>query len=188
MLILSSPSGGGKGTAVEHLLKSQKFTLSVSCTTRTKTEKETDGVDYYFITIDEFFKRAAKGDFLEHKEVYPGVFYGTPKSEVSRAKEEKRILLLDIDVDGARGVRETGETALYAFIDSGDDLEVYRERIIRRGREEGGEIEKRIARIPYELARGRKDADLRIRNYGSIEKYHYNLKIFLFLEEIKYLS
>lgn len=184
MLILSSPSGGGKGTALEYLLKSKKFTLSVSCTTRPKTEKEIDGVDYYFITTDEFVERIEKGDFLEYKEVYPGVFYGTLQGEISRAKEEKKVLLLDIDVDGAREIKILKEKALYVFIDSGDDLEVYRERIIRRGREKEGEAERRLARVPYELKSGRENADLRIKNSGSIEEYHLELNIVLFLQKI----
>lgn len=177
MLILSSPSGGGKGTAIEYLLKSQKFTLSVSCTTRPKTEKEIDGVDYYFITTDEFIERTRKGDFLEYKEVYPGVFYGTLRGEISRAEEEKKILLLDIDVDGAREVKILKEEALYVFVDSGDDLRVYKERILKRGREKEGETKRRLVRIPYELKSGRENADLRIKNSGSIEEYYRELDI-----------
>ena len=117
------------------------------------------------------------------------MFYGTLESEAPRAKREKKILLLDIDVNGAKEVKTLKEEALYVFIDSGDDLGVYKERILKRGREkEEEQIKRRLTRIPYELKSGRENADIRIKNSGSIEEYYHELNIVLFLEELNYFN
>ena len=85
VLIFSAPSGSGKSTIVHHLMERRSdLEFSVSATSRVPRGEEKDGVDYYFISEDEFRKRIAQGDFVEHEEVYPGRFYGTLKKEVQK--------------------------------------------------------------------------------------------------------
>ncbi len=114
-LIVSGPSGAGKTTVCRQLLQEQTdLHFSVSCTTRAPRAGEQDGVDYYFLSREVFCQRLEAGDFLEHAEVH-GNLYGTLREEVERCVNAGRDVLLDIDVQGARQVREqTRETSLAA--------------------------------------------------------------------------
>src|SRR5947209_17163165 len=103
VLVVTGPSGVGKGTLIRELLaRRPEFKLSISATTRKPRPGEVDGRDYYFLTTEEFERRLARGEFLEHA-MYAGNMYGTPRSEVDRAGGN---LVLEIEVQGARQVRE----------------------------------------------------------------------------------
>jgi guanylate kinase len=115
-IILSSPSGGGK-TTIAHRLLAQRTDLgySVSCTTRAPRRGEQDGVDYHFVTRDEFIERRRLGEFIESAEVH-GNLYGTLRREVSRVLAGGRHVIMDIDVQGARLIRESFPAAVSVFL------------------------------------------------------------------------
>lgn len=116
LLILSSPSGGGKTTIAHRLIEVRSdLEYSISATTRAPRGGEREGVDYYFLTRDEFERRRAAGDFLEWAE-YSGALYGTLESEVERILAEGRNPLLDIEVQGAGQVRERRDDVVSIFI------------------------------------------------------------------------
>ena len=106
ILVLSSPSGGGKTTIAKALLTAREnLGFSISATTRAPRSGEKDGVDYHFLTVDEFVERRERGEFLEWAE-YSGNLYGTLEAEVERVLGEGRHVVLDIEIEGARQVRE----------------------------------------------------------------------------------
>jgi len=116
LLVLSSPSGGGKSTIARHLLAAREdLGYSVSATTRTPRPGEQDGVDYHFIPADEFTRRVAAGEFVEWAE-YGGSKYGTLKAEVGRVMAEGRNVVLDIEVAGARQVRKAFPESVQVFV------------------------------------------------------------------------
>ncbi len=172
MLGLAGPSGGGKGTVKALLLTfPELFTFSVSCNTRPLGEDEVQGVDYDSVTREEFEQRIAAGYFEEWEEIN-GDYYGTPKSEIERAKNEGKVLLFDIDVKGMRKLKGIfGKQFLAVFIDSGDDTSLYERRIRERKRSSDTEekIVRRVARIPEELPIGRDNADIILQNKGTKE-------------------
>jgi guanylate kinase len=126
------------------------FELSISATTRKPRPGEVDGSDYHYLSKDEFEKRLARGEFLEHA-LYAGNMYGTPRSEVERARAAGRALLLEIEVDGARQVREALPEATQVFIAPPSE-EALRERLVGRSTDSPEEIERRLARAREELA------------------------------------
>lgn len=106
LVILSGPSGVGKSTIVKRLLKSNPgLKMSISCTTRPRRPGEKDGKDYYFIGKQEFTKKVENGGFLEWAEVH-NHYYGTPKPELEKALEDKQTVMLEVDVQGAAGIKE----------------------------------------------------------------------------------
>ena len=115
-IILSAPSGGGKTTIARHLLKLRRDVgYSVSCTTRAPRPREVDGKDYYFLTRDEFLRRRQAGDFAESAEVH-GNLYGTLRSEIARVLGNGQHVIMDIDVQGARQIREAFPTSVTVFV------------------------------------------------------------------------
>ena len=134
LLVVSGPSGAGKGTICKALLEKHKeIYLSVSATTRAPRKGEVDGVNYYFTTKEEFVKRVEEGDFLEHAEVY-GNYYGTPKSSVEKMLEQGKDVILEIDIQGALKVKENCEEGIFIFI-LPPSMEELKQRIIKRGSE-----------------------------------------------------
>ena len=112
LLVISGPSGAGKGTICKALLEKHKdIYLSVSATTREPREGEVHGVNYFFTTKEDFLKKVEEGDFLEHAEVY-GNYYGTPKSSVQKMLDEGRDVILEIDIQGALKVKENWEEGI----------------------------------------------------------------------------
>lgn len=105
LIVVSGPSGSGKGTVNAKLLESKNFCFSVSATTRAPRPGETDGINYFFITREEFEKRIQKGDMLEYN-VYSGNYYGTPLEAVERVLSEGKNIILEIDVNGAIQVKK----------------------------------------------------------------------------------
>ncbi len=115
-IILSAPSGGGKTTIARHLLKLRRDVgYSVSCTTRPPRPHETDGVDYYFVTRDEFMRRESNGEFAEFAEVH-GNLYGTLRNEIDRVIAGGKHVILDIDVQGARQIRAAFPSSVGVFV------------------------------------------------------------------------
>jgi guanylate kinase len=148
VLVVTGPSGVGKGTLIKHLLERRPdYRLSVSATTRAPRPGEVDGRDYHFLTEQEFERRLAAGDFLEHA-LYAGNHYGTLKEEVDRADGN---LVLEIEVEGARQVRNALPEATQVFIAPPSD-ETLRKRLEGRKTDSPEVIERRLARAKEELA------------------------------------
>ena len=152
VLIVSAPSGGGKSTIVGYLLKTFNiFDFSVSATTRAPRGAEVNGKEYFFLSEAEFKSRVEAGEFIEHEEVYSGLFYGTFKSEVERVWGNGKIVLFDIDVMGGINLKKLyGEKALSIFI-APPSLEILRERLVKRGTDSPEAIEKRVAKAQKEM-------------------------------------
>ena len=151
IIVFSAPSGCGKGTMLGEILKDERFHLSVSATTRAPREGEKDGVNYHFITREDFMKRVDNGEFLEHAE-YCDNLYGTLRSEVIPFIEEGKNVILEIEVKGAMQMREKYPDAMFVFIAPPSMAEI-RRRLLKRGTETEDVIEKTILRYKeaYEL-------------------------------------
>lgn len=134
LIVISGPSGAGKGTICKALLeKNDDLFISVSATTRSPRAGEVEGVNYYFTEREEFKKKIEAGDFLEHAEVY-GNFYGTPKSKVEEMLSEGKNVILEIDIQGALKVKENSKEGIFIFI-LPPSMEELKQRIINRGSE-----------------------------------------------------
>ena len=147
-IIISAPSGSGKTTIVRHLLRvNPALQFSISATTRNPRFNEVDGMDYYFLSVNDFKTM----EFVEKEEVYKGVFYGTLKSEVDRIWANRDIVIFDVDVNGAMNLKQYfGDNALSIFIKVGD-IEIIRERLTRRNTESPEDLERRIDKASYEM-------------------------------------
>jgi guanylate kinase len=153
LLIFSAPSGSGKTTIVQHLLRQSELNLafSVSATTREKREGETDGVNYYYLSPDSFKEKIEAKEFLEWEEVYPLHFYGTLRSEVERLWEEGKHVIFDIDVAGGLRLKEHfPERTLSVFVQP-PNMDTLRERLEGRSTESAEKIEMRLAKAAQEL-------------------------------------
>ena len=148
--ILSAPSGAGKSSLIELLLnQSPSLCFSVSHTTRPPRAGETDGIEYYFISKEEFEEMIAGRKFLEWAEVH-GYFYGTSRAMLDRAEKEGKDLLLDVDVQGAAKIKEQIPDAVTIFI-LPPSFEVLRERLVRRQKDTDRQIAKRIENARSEI-------------------------------------
>jgi guanylate kinase len=152
VFVITGPSGVGKGTLIEQLLERvPELELSISATTREPRAGEVEGRDYFFLTPEEFRRRLEAGDFLEHAS-YSGNYYGTLKQDVQRRLAEDRSVVLEIEVQGARQVRdELGDDAVLIFIAPPDE-DVLRERLEGRGTDSPEAIEQRLRTAEVELA------------------------------------
>ncbi|RQD70332.1 MAG: guanylate kinase [Tindallia sp. MSAO_Bac2] len=143
LMVISGPSGTGKGTLVKHLLKrNNKIQLSVSATTRKPRPGEVDGVNYFFLNKNEFEEKLTHGEFLEHAEVY-GNYYGTPKAFVENQLNRGHNVLLEIDIVGAMQIRKKFKEAVFLFIIP-PSLEELQRRIENRGTETPEQMTKRM--------------------------------------------
>lgn len=134
LIVVSGPSGAGKGTICKALLeKHDDLFISVSATTRQPRAGEVDGVNYHFITKEDFIKRVEQKDFLEYAEVY-GNYYGTPKSRVEEMIDNGKNVILEIDIQGALKVKENFKEGVFIFI-LPPSMEELKQRIIKRGSE-----------------------------------------------------
>lgn len=133
LVVISGPSGTGKGTICRALLEKNDFWLSISATTRQPRKGEIDGVNYYFLTKNEFEKKIDEKDFLEYAQVYDN-YYGTPKSNVLSALDSGKDVILEIDIQGALKVKETYPKGVFIFI-LPPSMEELKKRIINRGSE-----------------------------------------------------
>ncbi|HMP31800.1 MAG TPA: guanylate kinase [Saprospiraceae bacterium] len=152
MIVLTAPSGSGKTTLVKHLLQKFDFLdFSISATTRDQRSHEVDGKDYYFLSPEEFKTRLANDEFIEHEEVYENQFYGTLKSEVDRIWSLGKVIIFDIDVKGAKNIKDLyGEQCLTIFVRP-PSVEVLISRLTARATENEESLRKRIARIREEI-------------------------------------
>ena len=150
LLVLSGPSGSGKGTLVEAYLKqySDVF-LSISATTRAPREGEKEGVNYYYITKEEFLAKKDKNGFLENAE-FCGNYYGTPRDKAEAALNEGKDVLLEIDIQGGFQVKENCPDAVLVFT-LPPTFEILKERLIGRGTESMEVIEERLNRAREEI-------------------------------------
>ena len=154
LIVVSGPSGVGKGTIVDRLLdKRADVVESVSCTTRVPREGERHGREYFFIPKDEFLKRIEEGDFLEYDEHF-GNYYGTPKSFVEETLKTKSVIL-EIDVVGGLKVKSVRPETVLVMI-APPSLEELERRLIGRNTETQREIENRLSRLEYELSQSDK--------------------------------
>jgi guanylate kinase len=150
LLVISAPSGAGKSTLIARLRKEfPGFAFSVSCTTRPPREGEVNGRDYHFITKDLFLDRISSGSFAEWAEVH-GNYYGTPKQEVRDTLAGGRDMILDIDVQGARQVRENMDGGCFVFLFP-PSREALKSRLAGRGTDSEEVIAKRLANAEEEI-------------------------------------
>jgi guanylate kinase len=152
LVIISAPSGAGKTTIVKHLLNSGlDLAFSISATTRTIRENETDGKDYYFLTADQFREMIRKDDLLEWQEVYKDHYYGTPGSEPERIWALGKHVLFDVDVMGGINLKKIfGKNAISIFImpPSVWELEI---RLVNRGTDTPEKIKMRVEKAAEEI-------------------------------------
>ena len=152
-IIFSAPSGAGKTTIVQHLLdKHPELGFSISACTRDKRGRtEVDGVDYYFLTPEEFKKRIDNDEFVEWEEVYEGNFYGTLKEEVQRIWDSGRAVIFDVDVKGGLKLKKYfGDDALAVFVKV-PSLEVLEERLKNRNSESSSSLSQRLYKAKFEM-------------------------------------
>jgi len=149
LIVFSAPSGCGKGTMLAEILKDESFRISVSATTRKPREGEVEGVNYYYISNEEFERRVEAGEFLEHAG-YCDHYYGTLLSEVDPYLEKGINVILEIEVQGAMNIRKARPDALLVFIAPPSVQELSR-RLHKRGTETEEVIEKRVAAAYEEL-------------------------------------
>ncbi len=152
LILFCGPSGSGKTTIVKHLLSTfPVLSFSVSATTRSKRNNETDGKDYYFISVDEFTEKISEGAFLEWEEVYENGFYGTLASEVSRINKEGKVAIFDVDVEGGLHIKERFGKNLLDVMVVPPSITALRERLIARESETQETLEKRIGKAGIEM-------------------------------------
>lgn len=154
IIIISAPSGTGKSTIINALLERGEIDMmfSISATNRLPRGEEKHGVNYYFLSDDEFRRSIEADEFVEFEEVYPGRFYGTLKSEVSRITGDGHNVILDIDVKGGVNVKKMyGDRAISIFIEP-PSIETLRERLTGRATDSREAIEQRLAKAEYELS------------------------------------
>jgi guanylate kinase len=162
LLVVSGPSGVGKGTMVERLLAARpECTLSISTTTRPRRAHETDGVQYHFVSQEEFERRRAAGQFLEWAEVH-GQLYATPRAFVEENLRQGRVVVLEVDVQGGASVRRAQQGSVSVFI-CPPTIEALRERLGGRGTDPPDVIERRLGNATFELSQW-KDYDYLVWN------------------------
>ena len=145
IIIITAPSGSGKSTLVKRLLDAMpELSFSVSACTRSPRGNEQHGVEYYFISVEEFKQHIQQDDFIEWEMVYEGKYYGTLKTEIDRIINAQLIPLVDIDVKGALKVKQQYEHSLSI-------LEILKERLIKRGTDSAESIQERLDKASEEL-------------------------------------
>ncbi|MBQ8010462.1 MAG: guanylate kinase [Oscillospiraceae bacterium] len=149
LIVVSAPSGCGKGTILGEVLKDPAYYYSVSATTRAPREGEVNGVQYHFLTREQFEENIAQDMMLEYAE-YCGNYYGTPLAPINENLENGRNVILEIEVQGAMQVRKLRPDAVFVFI-APPSVETLRERLVGRGTEPLDVIEERVAQAEREI-------------------------------------
>ena len=152
LIIITAPSGSGKTTIAKHLLEQMPtLEFSISATTRPKRPNEQHGKDYYFNSVDEFEKRISNNEFVEHEEVYPGIYYGTLKSEITRIWAKGNHVVFDVDVVGSKNLKEMyGDKALLLFIRL-PNFETLETRLRARSTEDDEQLNVRLNKARLEM-------------------------------------
>lgn len=152
LIIFSAPSGSGKSTMINYLLKQDlQLAFSISATSRPPRGSEQHGVEYFFLSPEEFRQRIDNDEFLEYEEVYKDRFYGTLKAQVEKQLEAGQNVVFDVDVVGGCNIKKFyGDRALSVFIQP-PSLEILRQRLEGRGTDEASVIESRLAKAEFEL-------------------------------------
>lgn len=153
LLIFSAPSGSGKSTIINWLMQHPDLHLafSISCTSRAPRGTEQNGVEYFFLTPEEFRERIANNEFLEYEEVYKDRFYGTLKQQVENQLQKGENVVFDLDVKGGCNIKRFyGDRALSIFIQP-PSIDALRQRLLGRATDAPEVIEDRLARASYEL-------------------------------------
>lgn len=154
MLIVSAPSGSGKSTIVQWLMQEHpelKLYFSISCTSRAPRGTEQNGVEYFFLSPEEFKAKIQNDEFLEYEEVYENRFYGTLKQQVENQREAGQNVVFDVDVKGGINIKKYyGDEALSLFIQP-PSVEELRRRLEGRGTDTQEAIEQRLAKAGYEM-------------------------------------
>lgn len=155
LIIFSAPSGSGKSTLVNYLMEQHpelQLAFSISCTSRAPRGKEQNGVEYFFLSPEEFKKKIANDEFLEYEEVYKDRFYGTLKSQVEVQSQAGQNVVFDVDVKGGVNIKKHyGSRALSVFIQP-PSVEELRNRLVGRATDAPEVIEQRLNRAEYELS------------------------------------
>ena len=155
LIIFSAPSGSGKSTLVNYLMEQHpelKLAFSISCTSRAPRGKEKTGVEYFFLSPEEFKKKIANDEFLEYEEVYEDRFYGTLKSQVEVQSQAGQNVVFDVDVKGGVNIKKHyGSRALSVFIQP-PSVEELRNRLVGRATDAPEVIEQRLNKAEYELS------------------------------------
>lgn len=155
LIIFSAPSGSGKSTLVNYLMEQHpelQLAFSISCTSRAPRGKEKNGVEYFFLSPEEFKKKIANDEFLEYEEVYEDRFYGTLKSQVEVQSQAGQNVVFDVDVKGGVNIKKHyGSRALSVFIQP-PSVEELRNRLVGRATDAPEVIEKRLNKAEYELS------------------------------------
>ena len=154
LIIVSAPSGSGKSTIVNWLMQEHpelKLYFSISCTSRAPRGTEQNGVEYFFLTPEEFKTKIQNNEFLEYEEVYENRFYGTLKQQVERQREQGQNVVFDVDVKGGINIKKFyGDEATSLFIQP-PSIEELRRRLVGRATDTPEAIEQRLAKAEYEL-------------------------------------
>ena len=152
LIIFSAPSGSGKSTIINFLLKQNlNLYFSISATSRPPRGTEQNGVEYFFLTPEEFKQHIANNDFLEYEEVYPNRFYGTLKTQVEKQLSAGQNIIFDVDVVGGCNIKKFyGDRALSLFIQP-PSIDELRNRLQKRGTDSPEIIENRVAKAEFEL-------------------------------------
>ena len=153
LIIFSAPSGAGKSTIVKHLIDHSgiDFGFSISATSRAPRGTEKHGVEYFFMTTEEFKQKITERAFIEYEEVYNGCFYGTLKSEVERVLNSGKHMLFDVDVKGGLSIKKLyGEQALAVFVQPPSVEELHR-RLVNRATDSEEMIAKRVSKAEWEM-------------------------------------
>lgn len=154
MIIVSAPSGSGKSTIVNWLMKEHPelhLNFSISCTSRAPRGTEKNGVEYFFLTPEEFKEKIQHNEFLEYEEVYENRFYGTLKQQVENQREAGQNVVFDVDVKGGVNIKKYyGDNAMSLFIQP-PSVEELRRRLEHRGTDTPEAIEERLAKAAYEM-------------------------------------
>jgi guanylate kinase len=153
LIIIAAPSGAGKTSIVRHLLQTfpDQLGFSVSCATRAPRNNEKDGVDYYFISAEDFKKRIEEDAFAEWEMVYEGKYYGTPRSELERIWQQGQAPLLDVDVKGGLNVKKYYPGSLSIFVEP-PSMEILKERLEGRGTETPASLQDRLSKASFEMS------------------------------------
>ncbi len=153
LLLFCGPSGSGKTTIVHYLLKTDpRLAFSVSATTRQKRDNEIDGIDYHFISVDEFRKGIKADEFVEWEEVYSGRFYGTLHSEINKIWENGKVPIFDVDVEGGLKIKNKFGDRLLAVFVRPPSLDELHKRLSARNSETEESYKARIEKSEQELS------------------------------------